>query len=79
MSYSIETFQKAVGFCNVESVLKHMQTVSQPTLHITDTGKDPVRDPGEMATLPKSNRNTSPIPRTKHFGDIFHYNIVYSA
>eukprot|EP00957_Ditylum_brightwellii_P041433 3137316-Ditylum_brightwellii.AAC.1 len=32
-----------------------------------------------MATLPKSNCNTSPIPRPKHFGDIFHYNIVYGA
>eukprot|EP00957_Ditylum_brightwellii_P201565 15326244-Ditylum_brightwellii.AAC.1 len=79
MSYSIEIFQKAVGFCNMELVLKHMQTVAQPTLCITDTGKDPVRDPGEMATLPKSNRNTSPIPCPKHFGNIFHYNIVYSA
>eukprot|EP00957_Ditylum_brightwellii_P029789 2253212-Ditylum_brightwellii.AAC.1 len=79
MSYSIETFQKAVGFRNVKLVLKHMQTVAQPTLCITDIGKDPVRNPGEMATLPKSDCNTSPIPCPKHFGDIFHYNIVYGA
>eukprot|EP00957_Ditylum_brightwellii_P140591 10710722-Ditylum_brightwellii.AAC.1 len=32
-----------------------------------------------MATLPKSDRNTSPIPRPKHFGNIFHYNIVYGT
>eukprot|EP00957_Ditylum_brightwellii_P120731 9209319-Ditylum_brightwellii.AAC.1 len=79
MFYSIETFQKAVGFCNVELVLKHMQTVTQPTLCITNTRKGPVRDPGEMATLPQSDRNTSPIPRPKQFGNIFHYNIVYVA
>eukprot|EP00957_Ditylum_brightwellii_P166949 12708712-Ditylum_brightwellii.AAC.1 len=79
MSYSIDTFQKAVGFHNVESVLKHMQTVAQPTLCITDTGKDPVQDPGEMVTLLQSNCNASPIPRPKHFGNIFHYNIVYNT
>eukprot|EP00957_Ditylum_brightwellii_P199145 15180369-Ditylum_brightwellii.AAC.1 len=32
-----------------------------------------------MATLPKSDRNTSPFPCPKHFGNIFHYNIVYGA
>eukprot|EP00957_Ditylum_brightwellii_P138396 10548694-Ditylum_brightwellii.AAC.1 len=56
-----------------------MQTVAQPTLCITNTGKDPVQDPGEMATLLQSNRNTSPIPCPKHFGNIFHYDIVYGA
>eukprot|EP00957_Ditylum_brightwellii_P035410 2684898-Ditylum_brightwellii.AAC.1 len=56
-----------------------MQTVAQPTLCITNTRKDPIQDTGEMGTLPKSNRKTSPIPRPKHFGNIFHYDIVYSA
>eukprot|EP00957_Ditylum_brightwellii_P182963 13935983-Ditylum_brightwellii.AAC.1 len=39
-----------------------MVEVVLPTIHITDTGRDPVQDPDEMVSLPKSNHNTFPIP-----------------
>eukprot|EP00957_Ditylum_brightwellii_P011059 838470-Ditylum_brightwellii.AAC.1 len=56
-----------------------MKEVAQPTLQITNTGCDPVRDHGEMATLPKMNCNTSPLPCPCSFGDTFHCDIIYSA
>eukprot|EP00957_Ditylum_brightwellii_P016299 1225853-Ditylum_brightwellii.AAC.1 len=32
-----------------------------------------------MATLPKSKRNTDPITKPEKFGDVVHFDIVYSS
>mmetsp|Transcript_21148 Transcript_21148/g.26890 ORF Transcript_21148/g.26890 Transcript_21148/m.26890 type:complete len:438 (+) Transcript_21148:1038-2351(+) len=77
MSYTTEIFQKAVGFRNIHPLLKHMTRVSQNTLHVKDLGTYMVRDPGELATLPKSKRNTNPITKPEKFGDVVHFDIVY--
>eukprot|EP00957_Ditylum_brightwellii_P208397 15357231-Ditylum_brightwellii.AAC.1 len=77
MSYTTEIFQKAVGFRNIHPLLKHMTRVGQNTLHVKDLGTDMVRDPGELATLPKSKRNTNPITKPEKFGDVVHFDIVY--
>jgi hypothetical protein len=36
-----------------------------------------VLDPGDIATLHKSPRNTTPVPRPYHFGDNIHMEIVF--
>jgi hypothetical protein len=38
---------------------------------------DAVLDPGDLATLHKSPRNTSPVPRPSQFGDTIHMDIVF--
>eukprot|EP00957_Ditylum_brightwellii_P019299 1455842-Ditylum_brightwellii.AAC.1 len=48
-------------------------------LCITDTGHNPIHDHGEMATLPKSNHNTFPLPCPCSFGNAFHCEIFYGT
>ena len=56
-----------------------MKQVAQATLKINDPGQDPMRDPGEMATMPKQCRNTAPLQRPERFVDVVHFDIVYSS
>eukprot|EP00957_Ditylum_brightwellii_P201231 15324685-Ditylum_brightwellii.AAC.1 len=79
VSYSFKSFQKSIGFHNVETILAHMKEVTQPTLQITNTGHDPVCNHGKIATLPKVNCNTSLLPCTSSFKATFHFDIVYGA
>eukprot|EP00957_Ditylum_brightwellii_P005127 389544-Ditylum_brightwellii.AAC.2 len=53
-----------------------MKLVAKCTLHINDLGKDPVRDPGEVATLPKSLRNNILVTKPERFGITFHFDSV---
>ena len=78
LTMSLDTFTKSVGFLNVSRILKNMKTVAQPTLTISNLGRDPVRDPGEMATMPRRPHNTTPIPH-HGFGTIFHYDIGHGC
>jgi len=77
-SYSTELFQKCVGFHNIRKIIasKHL---AQPTIAFPNLGRDPVRDLGEVATLPKKRRNKHPSDPPALFGDVFHYDIVYGA
>ena len=36
-----------------------------------------MRDLGDMATMPKQRRNTTPLQRPEIFGDVVHFDIVY--
>ena len=72
-----EFLQKSVGFRNLDTLMKHLRSTSTDTITIRDTGRDPILSRGETATLPKRPRNTTPIPRPQHFGQVWHYDIVY--
>ena len=56
-----------------------MRQVAQPTLKINDLCQDPMRDPGEMSTMPKQLRNITPLQRPEQFGDFFHFDIFYGS
>eukprot|EP00957_Ditylum_brightwellii_P134482 10252100-Ditylum_brightwellii.AAC.1 len=49
-------------------VLTCMKDVAQDTLQIHNLGRDSVRDPGEMATLPKAVCNTSILKKLVVYG-----------
>ena len=72
-------FQKSVGFRNVDKILSKMKQVAQPTLKINDLGQYPMRDPGEMSNMTKQRRNTTPLQWPERFGDVVHFDIVYSS
>ena len=46
---------------------------------INDIGRDPMRDPSDMATIPKQCRNKTPLQRPEQFGDVVHFDIVYGS
>ena len=67
-----------MGFHNIRNIIasKHL---AQPNISFPNLGRDPVRDHGEVATLPKRRRNKTPRDPPALFGDVFHYDIVYGA
>ena len=77
-SFTVDLFQKCVGFQNIRTILdsKHL---AQPNISFPNLGRDPVRDFGEVATLPKRRRNKTTSAPPALFGDVFHYDIVYGA
>ena len=79
VTYSSDMFQKAIGFSNFYKVLAKMKQISQPTLKINDLGQDPMQDLGEMDTIPKQRRNTTPLQRPERFGDVVHFDIFYGS
>ena len=79
VTYYRDVFQKAIGFRNVDKVLAKMKQVSQPTLKINYLVRDPMWDPGEMATMPKQRRNTTLLQRPDLFGDVVQFDIVYGS
>jgi len=58
-------------------VKKHFSTLYKDTLKLDNTPLDAILDPGDLATLHKKARNTTPTPRPAHFGDVMHMDIVF--
>ena len=65
-------------FRNIRKIVasKHL---AQPNISFPNLERDPVREYGEVATLPKRLRNMTPRDPPALFGDEFHYDIVYGA
>jgi len=72
-----EFLQKSLGFRNIDTVLKHLKSLTQDNIRVCDTDRDPVLSRGETATLPKRGHNTKPVSHPQSFGDVFHYDIGY--
>jgi hypothetical protein len=66
-----------LGFHRVESIKKHFNELYQNTLRLDNTPADAILDSGCFATLRKKNRNTTPVPRPKNFGGVFHIDIIF--
>ena len=72
-----EFLQKSLGFRNIAKVMKNLTSLAQGSILVRDTGRNPILSRGETTTLPKKNRNKTPVPRPSHFGEVFHYDIGY--
>jgi len=73
-----EDFLRAsMGFRRGDTVKKHFSTLYKDTLKLDNTPVDAILDPGDLATLHKKVRNTTPTPRPAHFGDVMHMAIVF--
>lgn len=79
ITFTSEHLQKCTGFRNISSILPQIKTVAADTVTFSDLGRDPLKQRGEVATMPKKRRNTKPVPRPAAFGDVFHFDIGYSA
>jgi len=56
---------------------KCFPTLYQGTITLDNMPADAVLDMGDLATLQKTARNTSPVPRPECFGDVIHMDIVF--
>jgi deoxyuridine 5'-triphosphate nucleotidohydrolase len=71
-----ETLDRSLGFRRVNDFLKHMKTVSTPTLKI-QKDQSPKLDPGETASMKSSRRNTQPLEIPANIGDVWHLDIGF--
>ena len=76
--FTIEHLQRCTGFRNIHTILPQIKEVCEG-ITVTNLGKDPIKSRGEVATMNKKRRNTTPVPRPDAFGDVFHYDIGYGA
>jgi hypothetical protein len=54
-----------------------MQDLYQPAITLDSLPPDAVLDAGDLSTLRKTARNTTPVPRPMKFGEVIHMDIVF--
>jgi len=67
----------SVGFRCVDTIKKHLSSLYQDTIILDKLPPDAVLDMGDLATIHKVNRNTTPVPRPPKFADVIHMDIVF--
>jgi hypothetical protein len=66
-----------IGFRRIDTIKCHLSTLFQDTIHLDSSPSDAVLDKGDLSTIRKTTRNTTPLPRSKAFGDVVHMDIVF--
>ncbi len=74
---SEDSLQASLGFRRVDSIRHHFRNLYQDTIAFDPTPADAVLDPGDFATMHKTDCNTSPVPRPLAFGEMMHIDIVF--
>jgi hypothetical protein len=66
-----------IGFRRMDTIKRHLSTLYQDSIKLDTSPTDAVLDQGDLATLRKTARNTTPVPRSPTFGDVVHMDIVF--
>jgi len=74
-----DLIRASVGFRRIDSIKRHLSTLYQDTISLDSFPPDSVLDMGDLASIRKSARNTTPVPRPLHFGDVIHMDIVFGT
>ncbi len=77
MSTSEDFLHASIGFCHIDTLKQHFHELYLDSAKFDHTPADAILDSGELASLWKKDRNTTPAPRPLHFGDIMHIDIVF--
>jgi hypothetical protein len=77
LTFTEDNIRANVGFWRIDTIKRHLKHLYQDTIRLDTFPCDTVLDPGEFATLPKSPRNTTPVPRPSTFGKVIHMDIVF--
>jgi hypothetical protein len=73
-----EDFMRAsMGFHRLDTVKKYLKDLYCNTIHLDSPPADAILDLGDVATLHKKPRNTTPVPRSSFFGQVMHMDIVF--
>ena len=77
LTFTEDSIRANVGFRHIDTLKHHLTNLYQDTIKLDTLPCDAVLDPGDFATLPKSPRNTLPVPRPSSFGEVIHVDIVF--
>jgi hypothetical protein len=77
ISMSEDCIRSSVGFCRIDTLKRQFSTLYTNNVTIDATPMDAILDAGDLVTMRKKDRNTQPVSRPLHFGEIFHIDIVF--
>jgi len=73
-----EDFLRAcVSFLRVDTIKQHLSNLYCDTIKLASLPADAVLDYGDLSTIRKSARNTTPVPSSTYFGEVMHADIVF--
>jgi hypothetical protein len=73
-----EDFLRAcVGFRGVDTIKQHLPNLYSDTIRLASLPADAILDSGDLSTIRKSARNTTPVPRSTYFGEVMHVDIAF--
>ena len=71
--------RKGFGFRNTSSIARKLHTFTTNNFSLTNSDSPDIIDLGEIATIDKSKRNTTPLALPQNFGDMIHCDILYGS
>jgi len=75
--FTEDIIHASVGFCRIDTIKNHLSDLYQPTISLDHLPEDAILDAGDVATLHKAPRNTTPVPRPLSFIDVVHMDIFF--
>jgi hypothetical protein len=77
ITMSEDYIRAALGFRRIDTLKTHFKDLYQDIVKIDSLPADAVLDAGDLSTIRKTARNTTPVPRPSYFGDVFHVDIIF--
>jgi hypothetical protein len=77
ITMSEDFIRASMGFRRIDTIKKYLPDLYEDTIKLDHLPPDAILDKGDMATLQKTARNTTPVPRSSSFGDVIHCDIVF--
>jgi hypothetical protein len=77
LTFTEDIIRAGVGLHHIDTIESHLLYLYQDTVFLDSTPADAILDVRDLATLQKTPRNTTPVPRPHSFGDVIHMDIVF--
>jgi len=77
ITLSKDFIRASMGFRCIDTVKQHFRDLYQDSIKFDTLPPDAILDSGDLATLRKTPRNTTPVPRPESYGDVMHIDIVF--
>jgi hypothetical protein len=79
ITFTEDIIRASISFCRIDTIKNHLSDLHQPTICLDHLPEDAIWDAGEVATLHKAPRNTTPVPHPSSFIDVVHMDIVFGS
>ena len=71
--------RQGFGFRNTATISRKLHSFTKKTFSLTVSDAPDILDLGNIATIDKSKRNTTPLTLPQNFGDLVHCDILYGS
>lgn len=77
ISMSEDFLHATVGFRHINTMKWYLQDLCANSIQLDSTPADAVLDPGDLATMRKKDRKSTPVSRSSQFGEVILVDIVF--